>query len=98
MDLDRSRAGLDSLLARFPEAIVVGVGHQELAHQFIQSRHGPDHLAAFMNPGPWTEVTLFFRSPTVQFREFAIWNRTGAVHTMVGGAVEDPALIEGNTE
>jgi len=80
-DVTLKRAGLDWLLARYPDAEVALVYDQAYPWP-------PEHLTRYVE-GPWLLVDLV---DGIRKRQFAIWKSTGAVYRVTGGAVGDDPL------
>jgi hypothetical protein len=89
--MSMSRRGLNLLLNEYPLADVVHVDHQGYRHEYAIETLTRDDTIVTQGDGPWTQVTMKDASG---FREFAIWNRTGAVYhcDKYGAVADDPFL------
>jgi len=90
-NVSNARRGLNLLLNEYPFADVVHVDHQGYRVEYTSEKLSREDTIITQGDGPWTQVTL--RQPG-GFREYAIWNRTGAVyHCDAYGAVADDPFI-----
>lgn len=58
----------------------------------------PDEFEMVINSHPQSPWIMFAFKPIVRFEDakphcFALWKRTGAIHTLINGAVQDPAIF-----
>jgi hypothetical protein len=89
--MSEARRGLNMLLNEYPLAEVVHIDHQGYRVEYATEKLAGSDTIVTQGDGPWTQVTL---KDAGGFREFAIWNRTGAVYNcdQYGAVADDPFL------